>query len=79
MDVITGVPLANASKIGNPKPEQLTNDAAVDIDPAFSPDGKKLAFVSDREGKSMALWVRDFQTGTDTKLTALDKDRKSVV
>ncbi|MEJ7738372.1 MAG: amidohydrolase family protein [Chitinophagaceae bacterium] len=61
-------------KKGNEKPVHLTNDAAVDIDPAFSPDGKKLAFVSDREGKSMAIWVRDLQTGTDTCLTSLDKD-----
>lgn len=61
-------------KKGNTKPLQLTNDAAVDIDPAFSPDGKKLAFVSDRQGKSMALWVRDLETGTETRLTTLDKD-----
>lgn len=61
-------------KKGNAKPVQLTNDVAVDIDPAFSPDGKTLAFVSDRDNKTMALWVRDLKTGADKKLTTLDKD-----
>ena len=61
-------------KKGNPKPMQLTRDAAVDIDPAFSPDGKKLAFVSDRDGNHMALWVRDLLTGTDNRLTSIDRD-----
>lgn len=32
--------------------KNLTNDAATDVDPAWSRDGKKLAFVSDRTGKS---------------------------
>jgi Tol biopolymer transport system component len=38
--------------------EQLTNDAYVDIQPATSPDGSKLAFVSDRSG-SLQLWLMD--------------------
>ena len=59
---------------GTEKPRQLTDDAAVDIDAAFSPDGKKLAFVSDRQGGPMALWVRDLQTGTDKRLTDVQKD-----
>ena len=43
-------------------PVQLTNDAAFELDPAWSPDSTQLAFVSDRGGH-MDLWVRDLRTG----------------
>ncbi|HEY1910508.1 MAG TPA: amidohydrolase family protein [Vicinamibacterales bacterium] len=49
-------------------PIQLTNDPAVDIDPAWSPDGRRLAFVSDRGGH-MDLWIRDLATAADLQLT----------
>ncbi len=49
-------------------PIQVTNDAAVDLDPAWSPDGGRLAFVSDRGGH-MDVWVHDFAANTDTPLT----------
>ena len=39
----------------DPRPVQLTNDAAVDWDPVWSPDGRYLYFVSDRGG-AMNLW-----------------------
>ncbi len=49
-------------------PIQLTNDPAVDNDPAWSPDGRRLAFVSDRGGH-MDLWIRDLATGADSQVT----------
>ena len=48
-------------------PVRLTNDSAVELDPAWSPDGLQLAFSSDRSGH-MNLWVRDFRTNQDTQL-----------
>ena len=48
-------------------PEQITNDAAVDFDPAWSPDSARLAFVSDRGGH-MDLWVHDRAANTDTAM-----------
>jgi eukaryotic-like serine/threonine-protein kinase len=45
---------ANATE-EDPRPVQLTNDAAVDWDPVWSPDGRYLYFVSDRGG-AMNLW-----------------------
>ena len=50
------------------QPIQITNDAFVERDPAWAPDGSKLAFVSDRGG-TMDLWMKDFVSGADTQLT----------
>jgi Tol biopolymer transport system component/imidazolonepropionase-like amidohydrolase len=49
-------------------PVQVTNDAAVEIDPAWSPDGAQLAFSSDRGGR-MDLWVHDLRTHEERRLT----------
>jgi Tol biopolymer transport system component/imidazolonepropionase-like amidohydrolase len=48
-------------------PARLTDDPAVELDPAWSPDGSRLAFSSDRSGH-MNLWVRDFRTNEDTQI-----------
>src|SRR5262252_1717465 len=46
-------------------PVRITNDAAVDLDPAWSPDNTQIAFVSDRGGQ-MDLWIHDLASNTDT-------------
>ena len=46
-------------------PVQITNDPAVEIDPAWSPDGTQLAFSSDRGGH-MDLWVLDLRDERDS-------------
>jgi Tol biopolymer transport system component/imidazolonepropionase-like amidohydrolase len=51
-------------------PARLTNDRHLDTHPAWSRDGSKLAFSSDRAGK-MDLWIRDVATGRDRRLTDL--------
>ncbi len=56
------------------QPVQLTNDAAMDIDPAWSPDSTRIAFASDRGGK-MDLWLRDLR---DNSLSQLTKERGRV-
>jgi Tol biopolymer transport system component/imidazolonepropionase-like amidohydrolase len=50
------------------QPIQLTNDPAMDIDPAWSPDSTRIAFASDRGGK-MDLWVRDLGNNSLSRLT----------
>jgi Tol biopolymer transport system component len=50
------------------QPVQITNDAAVELDPAWSPDSAQLAFASDRGGH-MDLWVRDLRTNGNMQLT----------
>ncbi len=47
---------------------QLTDDAYVDIDPTFSPDGRTVVFASDRAG-SMDLWSLDPDSGDVSRLT----------
>src|SRR4051812_7000734 len=49
-------------------PVQITNDAAVEIDPAWSPDGSRLVFASDRGGH-MDLWLHDFRGNGNTQLS----------
>ena len=49
-------------------PARITDDPSVELDPAWAPDGSKIAFASDRGGR-MDLWVHDFKTKEDTQLT----------
>ena len=57
-------------------PKRLTQDAFLETDPAWSPDGRSLAYSCDRpsttlgaENGFMNLWVRDVQSGADRQLT----------
>jgi Tol biopolymer transport system component len=49
----------------------LITGAAHKLDPAWSPDGRALAYASDRGGK-LDLWIHDFASGEDRKLTHFD-------
>ena len=48
---------------------RLTNDRFVELDPTWSPDGKSIAYSSDRDGTT-DLWVRDVASGADRKVAA---------
>lgn len=48
---------------------RLTNDRFVEMDPTWSPDGRSLAYSSDRDG-SMDLWVREMASGAERKLAS---------
>lgn len=48
---------------------RVTNDRFVEMDPTWSPDGRSIAYSSDRDGL-MDLWVRDIAAGTDRKVAA---------
>ena len=56
-------------RIGD-KPVPLFRDRWWKADPDFSPDGRQLAFVTDRTG-TLNIWVRDLATGADRQLTHL--------
>ncbi len=46
---------------------RVTSDRFVEMHPTWSPDGRSLAFSSDREG-TMDLWVRDMASGAERKI-----------
>ncbi len=48
--------------------QQLTTHAAYDSRPVWSPDSRRIAFSSDREG-SMDVWLIDREGGTPKRLT----------
>ena len=52
------------------RPQRLTDDPFVEMDPAWSRDGTQLAFSSDRAG-TMDLWLRDIGAGLERRLTDL--------
>jgi Tol biopolymer transport system component/DNA-binding winged helix-turn-helix (wHTH) protein len=43
--------------------EQITRDRGLATDPALSPDGKLLAYASDREAQNLNIWVRQLVEG----------------
>jgi len=48
--------------------ERLTNSRSIEVSPSFSPDGRRLAFVSDRGGAPQ-IYVKDLATGEEKRLT----------
>lgn len=56
-------------KVGGTTVTQLTNDPGNDVMPAFSPDGKQVAFASDRTGR-WAIYLMDIQGGQPIQITS---------
>ena len=46
----------------------MTDNWGIDVSPSFSPDGKKMAFVSKRSGTPQ-IYVKDLESGTVVRLT----------
>ena len=57
-------------RIGD-RPEALTRDEFWKCDPAWSPDGRRLAYSTDRAG-TLDIWVRDLHTGKDRQVTNVE-------
>ncbi len=59
---------------GSPPPRPFTTGEKADADPRWSPDGRQLAFTSDRADKSSQLYVMPVAGGEPRKLTGLKED-----
>jgi dipeptidyl aminopeptidase/acylaminoacyl peptidase len=57
---------------------RITDGVKQDEGPAWSPDGKTIAYVSDREGSPKQVWLFDVAGGTSRKLTNLPGGAASV-
>src|SRR5688572_15540812 len=53
-------------------PENLTKDRFLDTEPAWSPDGRYLAWSTDRAGQLLDIWIRDTRTRTLRRLTSTE-------
>jgi Tol biopolymer transport system component len=53
------------------KPINITKDAALDTEPAWSPDGTQLAYSSDKNSEHLQLWIRDMKSGQSRAVTNL--------
>ena len=54
------------------KPENITTDRFLDTEPAWSPDGRYLAWSTDRGGDLLDLWIRDMTNGQVRRLTSTE-------
>ncbi|MFT6879395.1 MAG: Tol biopolymer transport system component/imidazolonepropionase-like amidohydrolase [Arcticibacterium sp.] len=58
---------------GNSIPKPLIESPFICSDPVWSPDGKKIAYLTDKSG-NMNLWLYDITSGKSTQVLKLDKD-----
>ena len=64
------MPIGPSTSLGaSGQAKRLTSDRFVEMHPTWSPDGRSLAFSSDRDG-TMDIWVRDLASGADRKVAA---------
>ena len=56
---------------GSTASRQLTDGKSQDEEPAWSPDGKTIAYVSNRDGGAKQVWLYDVATDKSRKLTSL--------
>ena len=56
---------------GSAASKQITDGVKQDEGPAWSPDGKTIAYVSNREGNPKQVYLHDVAAGTSRKLTTL--------
>jgi Tol biopolymer transport system component len=51
----------------------LTDDPGLDLDPAWSPDGSRIAWSSDAQATGLHIWIMDADGSDQTRLTTNDR------
>ncbi len=68
-------PAAGVARSGGPVLTPVTADSGLSCDPALSPDGKLLAYASDRSGEGdLDIWVQQVGGGEPVRLTRHQAD-----
>jgi len=67
----------NPLNLQSGKARQLTSGGAVNVDPRFSPDGKRIAFVSTSYKGHFHIFVGDFNNGQLTNIQRLTGETRS--
>ena len=57
--------------VGKGKPRQLTDDSYMELDPTWSPDGKQIAYSSDKDGTE-DIYLLNVASGKEQRLTTSD-------
>jgi len=75
---VFGVRFWHNAHPGQPTLIQLTSGTGLTMDPAVSPDGKLLAYVSDRaDGRNLNIWIQQLApAGAEIQLTHFDSDTR---
>lgn len=67
------MPIGGADGSDDQFPQKLTSGVSWDMQPTFSPDGRSIAFCSDRKGESKKsgwnIWIIDRSTGATRQVT----------
>jgi Tol biopolymer transport system component/DNA-binding winged helix-turn-helix (wHTH) protein len=72
---VAGVRLASTRRTPRPVLEHITRDAGLTTEPAVSPDGRLVAYASDRGGKHLNLWIQQLdQNGKAVQITRFTAD-----
>jgi Tol biopolymer transport system component len=70
---LTRLPLTPAGDAPAGREEELSSGQVIDRYPAFSPDGRRIAFASDRLG-AMEIWIYDLTSRQQERLQLPGKD-----
>lgn len=67
-----------ATSIDGKNTKQITEDETNEMSPIFSPDGKKIAYLSNKKG-AYQIFIQDFPMGSPKQLTNIDEGVSNIL